>query len=566
MGSQSTREIHSTLERARDPIGVRVLALSAVSKGAWYRGRWLTAHALRATSSGRPNPTSGAPRRARARPVIDSTAGDNTFKQRLHVLTWNCGGLSTGLLDELLLYLQEHASHVNVVCLQETHWKHDSEWLTERWICVHDHDPKHTYAGVLTLISRKLVSSEDIRTISHVPGRMLQVRFPVAGVHADVINCYQIPWTTRGGTQQQLLDKRAKLWSALEAAVGQVPHRNLLCIMGDFNVQLIPEAGRVGTATCVTEHAEQVATDGPAFQSLLQAGDLIAVNTFLGPRRTMRTYQQNNAKTQIDYILARTHSVDAVSKTSAPVGVFPVAAYRLDCNHRPVQAQFSCHRHPWRLRPRCQPKVDVSRLRADCLHNPIAANAIKTVVSEAVQGHPSPEDLNANVFRVVAAAYPMKATAKVDHRNTTAMVGPIRRMWELWREVRRPRAASLRDVVRKWRLMSQLRAQRRQVQRVSRQSRRARVEGLLDDAAKAAQVHDQAGLYKVVNRLGPKQRRVRLQLRDAQGGMLTKSPKSRSCRSSTGISQRCIALRKSSARHLQRCMNSMLLRSSGVYA
>ena len=57
----------------------------------------------------------------------------------------------------------------------------------------------HT-AGVLTLISRKLVSSEDIRTISHVPDRTLQVRFPVTGVHADVFNCYQIPWTTRGGT------------------------------------------------------------------------------------------------------------------------------------------------------------------------------------------------------------------------------------------------------------------------------------------------------------------------------------------------------------------------------
>ena len=62
--------------------------------------------------------------------------------------------------------------------------------------------------------------------------------------------------------------------------------------------------------------------------------------------------------------------------------------------------------------------------------------------------------------------------------------------------------------------MTQLRAQRRMVQRI--------IDALLDQAAKAARAHDQAGLYKVVHRLGPKAKRTRLQLRDDKGCILTK--------------------------------------------
>ena len=274
--------------------------------GTWYRGRWLTARALQhnvrniGSSSTQParNPSNHP---ARSKLSSLQPARGSSSRQRIHTLTWNCGGLSTGLMDEFLLFLQEHQPHVNVVCLQETHWKHTSEWLTERWICVHDHDPKHTYAGLLTLISRKLVSSEDVRTVSHVPGRVLQVRFPLAGVHVDILNCYQLPWNTRG-CRQQLLERRAKIWNAVEQAVESVPQRNLLCVMGDFNAQLVPEANRVGTATCITDHTEQVAQDGPAFQGILQACNLVAVNTYIGPRRAMHTYSHGSAKTQIDYV------------------------------------------------------------------------------------------------------------------------------------------------------------------------------------------------------------------------------------------------------------------------
>ena len=96
-------------------------AQSSQQGGTWYRGRWLTTSDLRAVPLRRISQASGhsrsrtTPRGSAARAVSCGASGT-----RLHVLTWNCGGLSTGLLDELLLYLQERAPHINIICLQDT--------------------------------------------------------------------------------------------------------------------------------------------------------------------------------------------------------------------------------------------------------------------------------------------------------------------------------------------------------------------------------------------------------------------------------------------------------------
>ena len=102
---------------------------------------------------------------------------------------------------------------------------------------------------------------------SHIPGRLLQVRFPVGDVHADVLNCYQIPWNTRT-CKQTLLSKRETYWLALTQALQGIPHRNYAIALGGYNTQLIPEAMRVGTATLVTSHDQQCAADGPCAHRL----------------------------------------------------------------------------------------------------------------------------------------------------------------------------------------------------------------------------------------------------------------------------------------------------------
>ena len=45
---------------------------------------------------------------------------------RIHVMSWNAGGLSSDRYQQLLLWLQGPGKHLHIVAVQETHWRHDA--------------------------------------------------------------------------------------------------------------------------------------------------------------------------------------------------------------------------------------------------------------------------------------------------------------------------------------------------------------------------------------------------------------------------------------------------------
>ena len=505
---------NSAMSRSVKRAHRRACARASKQGGTWYRGKWCTFRSLGGDfipSTGRCNG------KGRSRVSIKPRASQS----RLEVLTWNCGGLSVGQLDELLCHLAVARPNVAVVCLQETLWRHSNEWLTDEWICIHDHDPQHRHASMLTMISRKWASPEGISHKSHIPGRLLQVRFPVGDVHADVLNCYQIPWNTRT-CKQTLLSKREAYWLALTQALQGIPRRNYAIALGDYNTQLIPEAMRVGTATLVTSHDQQCAADGPAFQRVLTDCDMVALNTWKGPKRFAHTYSQNTTRTQIDHVLIRREQTDAFSKQAMPQNAFPVAADRLDCLHRPIQASLNCRWRVWRGARQETHGIDLEKLRKDCRGSDTAADTVRAIVRREVSQCPSPELLNRNVRQAVCALYPVKRVFGTDHYKNSAVQGPVRRLWELWRQVRGSHRCDTAGILHAWRRVALFKKQRRQVQAASRESRRQRVNDIMQQAAKAADVHDQASLYKCVNRLAPKAQKVRTQIRNEKGEVLTK--------------------------------------------
>ena len=240
----------------------RALNRARTQGGAWYKGKWLQSN-------------SQAPRHS---PITEHASYHHRKVghrvPNLGLLTWNCGCLGFGDFDELLVWLDEPCqSHVVVVCVQETHWKHNNEWTKGRWLCMHSHDPKHVYAGVLTMISTKLAPSHLVRFQEHVPGRLTQTRVQIADTHLDVLNLYQFPWNTRK-PRSELLKNRAQLLASLDSALKTVSRRNLLVIVGDFNTQLAPFGRHVGTATCIQRIEAQCAEDGESLLELLADHDL----------------------------------------------------------------------------------------------------------------------------------------------------------------------------------------------------------------------------------------------------------------------------------------------------
>ena len=164
--------------------------------------------------------------------------------------------------------------------------------------------------------------------------------------------------------------------------------RHSAIALGDYNTQLIPEAMRVGTATLVTSHDQQCAADGPAFQRVLTDCDMVALNTWKGPKRFAHTYSQNTTRTQIDHVLIRREQADAFSKQAMPQNAFPVAADRLDCLHRPIQASLNCRWRVWRGARQETHGIDLEKLRKDCLDSDTAADTVRAIVRREVSQCP----------------------------------------------------------------------------------------------------------------------------------------------------------------------------------
>ena len=78
----------------------------------------------------------------------EQTSADRTHRQsqgsRINqpkhpcVLSWNVGGLSNSILDELFLWLALPQNRcIKIVLLQETRWQFSSEWESESWFIIH---------------------------------------------------------------------------------------------------------------------------------------------------------------------------------------------------------------------------------------------------------------------------------------------------------------------------------------------------------------------------------------------------------------------------------------------
>ena len=56
---------------------------------------------------------------------------------RIHILTWNAGGLSSDRYQQLILWLQRPDIHLHVVAVQETCWRSDNQFQIQGWLAFH---------------------------------------------------------------------------------------------------------------------------------------------------------------------------------------------------------------------------------------------------------------------------------------------------------------------------------------------------------------------------------------------------------------------------------------------
>ena len=98
--------------------------------------------------------------------------------------------------------------------------------------------------------------------------------------------------------------KRAQCWALLDQALSALPQRNLLCVAGDFNTDLLPAYPYVGVPFQSGSAPRQPAMDQPRLQAMLAHHQLCALNTW----RPEATYcdAQGHAS-RVDFVLTRLH-------------------------------------------------------------------------------------------------------------------------------------------------------------------------------------------------------------------------------------------------------------------
>ncbi|CAE7233568.1 unnamed protein product, partial [Symbiodinium necroappetens] len=248
------------------------------------------------------------------------------YRGRLRIVSYNCGGLSSILYQELVAWLKAEEARgepVDIFCVQETAWREDFEFCTAKnhplepqWHAVHAGGPART--GILCFIRSSLLPADQIRYAVLMPGRALHVRL-LFDIPLDLLLLYQVSWNPHkaelaGNKIDSLVQQRARLWHQVEQWLARIPLRNGTALIGDLNTPLYPETGLCGDGVVAREGWAQ--RDQEDLQALLRRAGCTALNTWKAPGVKARTFLPPAATdsaqgSQIDFIIVRHNLLDA---------------------------------------------------------------------------------------------------------------------------------------------------------------------------------------------------------------------------------------------------------------
>ena len=413
----------------------------------------------------------------------------------------------------MLISLLER-QNISVAHIQETHWSFSSTWSTDSFHCIHSGATKKGTAGVLTLIRKDLCKSTQIKFQHVVPGRLLLVRFPMGQTFLNLINVYQI-FVQHPDKEDSLQFQRSQLLHHLDCLIQSIPRRHLLLISGDFNGRLRPTGSLVGRAV-----GQSSAPEDEELHAVIECHDLCVVNTW----GSGQTHSNNFAgrTSMIDFVMIRREHADNRAKQVFFLHAHPLHPPRPSF-HIPMVTSFTSFWRCWASpagRSQCQ-RPDVDQFLADvAVQAPRYKRYLHLLDQALKQGDPCDLDLDEVVSKVAKQLYP-GMTHDTPPSLQAALAAHVQTGWTLWSRLHRLRGSSLRVMFRGWSIAAKLLRHRKLHRKHHRQVRRARLAQLMQQASEAAKLGDQRALHKVIRLLAPKQTRVKLQLRNSSGYLMS---------------------------------------------
>ena len=440
----------------------------------------------------------------------------------LRYMTWNCSGLGNMLLPELIQWLDElpPQQRPHVVFLQESHWSITSEWESKGWMHISSgHAEKDKSAGLLTLINIPHVTTKEVRVRRVLQGRLDHIRITHSKGILDILNCYNQAVSFQQPESHYL--KRSQLYRNLDKILCSLAVEHQVLVAGDFNLQLRREEPYVGSATCLRAPLDaQIAKDVEQFLEVVRKHALCALNTWRG--RRPHTFTHLKYKTQIDYVFTRQSQATGLAKQAMPKHDFIVGAWR-DTKHYPVLGTVHVPKPTWQQRT--SPKYDITAILQEVQNPGVISQTIQAHMKESLSTLPLDRyddiprllhDLCSRYFLTVPERHP-PTPQQVELKQY------IKTMWGHYKAAKTGAmmGSPLRGLLRRWRHLVQYHKMRKESQKVGRRLKRERFQTYLEMAEEAANASNTVALYKLVRKLAPKSRRQQVQIRDAEGMIIS---------------------------------------------
>ena len=483
---------------------------------AYYRGRRFTKEQLLGNQNSQPLPGNSADMHSGNTPSGRKKIGQANRSPRFQFFNWNAGGLSSETYD-MLLSLLNHLK-ITVAHIQETHWSFSSTWSTDQYHCIHSGAPKPGTAGCLTMVHKDFCRSSQIKFQCVVPGRLLHVRIPLRQTFLNLLNVYQ-QYVSKPDADDSNVFQRAHILHQLDNVTQCLPRRHLLLTSGDFNAKLRPQGAHVGRAVGRSSMRED-----EDLLAYIAKHDLVAVNTWGSASHFSNSFAGNCSV--IDFVFLRRQHADPQARQVKYLYDHPLHPPRPSF-HVPLVTSINSFWQCWQhdAGSPCPQRPATDSFLADvATQAPRYMLYLDRLRDELAKGDCRNLDVDSVIHRIATEIYPPKLRSARSLDN--AMQHQVATGWSLWIKLRKLHGRSLLMLLRGWHLAARLQLHRRRHRKIHRQVKRARLKDLMHQAALAAQKGDQRELHKLVRMLSPKQTKIKLQLRNSNGYLMTNAEES----------------------------------------
>ena len=415
--------------------------------------------------------------------------------RRASILSWNAGGLTTELYQQLLAWAAERM--IDILLIQGTRWKDDRTWKSHGYMfvqCGEDPEVRNSHAGVLIGVSQRLCKTDDVSFASIIPGRLQHVKCRLGSKSIDIINAYQFPDSY---TQQRTapLKCRANFWQKFDMLLHQMPHRNVLLIGGDFNCPLAGH-GRLPTKPPV---------DISEFEGIVKKYHLGTTRAHDGGP----SYIGSQGESTIDFVLLRQTQLDYPARQGRCLTDTPLACWREQTDHLPILCSISLNWTCWFARKQTSTKL--SRLTQENMFQAWRLNTPQWQHFEADLAttlQETPERLSCLTgFMSVAvnkSSHCFRAPKHVQHDNPHRSLATD--LWTHFRAMHRPQPASLSNVFHMWLHHVKIRSIKKTLSKACKAQKQARLLEAVRQAEIAAAHHDTRRLFCIIRSLIPRKR------------------------------------------------------------